>query len=215
MSQIKKLDNLIVRILKEELDEYGQEKPTTYAGITNINAVKTSPAYKALKPDAQKKVDQQLAKGNTVTLENEKEMQDTQLESMPTGTDIAGQVAEIVDKLKAMSEGSEDPKKQKLAEKIMKQMESAKAALEALTAHETMLAEKEEQNELKLAEKNLKGFKRHLGKMVKEPSIVEKIASKLNPKKIVQLKKRLKKPLDEEGLAKTMLSYSLQEGWIK
>lgn len=208
MSQIKKLDNLIVKILKEELDELTvASKDGTLKGVTD--------------PAARTQAQNALRKGKAVDFVDPTKMQEEdseekeQLESIPTGTDIAGQVAEIVDKLKAMSEGSEDPKKQKLAEKIMKQMESAKAALEALTAHETMLAEKEEQNQLKLAEKNLKGFKRHLGKMVKEPSIVEKIASKLNPKKIVELKKRLKKDLDEEGLAKTMLSYSLQEGWIK
>lgn len=208
MSQIKKLDNIIVRILKEELDELTvASKDGTLKGVTD--------------PAARTQAQNALKRGRAVDFVDPTKMQEEdseekkQLESVPTGTDIAGQVAEIVDKLKAMSEGSEDPKKQKLAEKIMKQMESAKAALEALTAHETMLAEKDEQNQLKLAEKNLKGFKRHLGKMVKEPSIVEKIASKLNPKKIVELKKRLKKPLDEEGLAKTMLSYSLQEGWIK
>ena len=208
MSQIKKLDNIIVRILKEELEELTvPSKDGKLSGVTNSKS--RSQAQAALR------------RGEPVDFVDPTKMQEEdseekqQLESVPTGTEIAGQVAEIVDKLKAMSEGTEDVKKQKLAEKIMKQMESAKAALEALTAHETMLADKEEQNQLKLAEKNLKGFKRHLGKMVKEPSIVEKIASKLNPKKIVELKKRLKKDLDEEGLAKTMLSYSLQEGWIK
>lgn len=208
MSQIKKLDNLIVRILKEELEELTvPSKDGTLKGVTDAEA--RAQAIKAL--NQRKAVD--FIDPTKMQKEDSEEKQ--QLESVPTGTEIAGQVAEIVDKLKAMSEGSEDPKKQKLAEKIMKQMESAKAALEALTAHETMLAEKEEQNQLKLAEKSLKGVTKHLGKMVKERSIVEKIASKLDAKKIVELKKRLKKDLDEESLAKTMLSYSLKEGWIK
>lgn len=208
MSQIKKLDNLIVRILKEELEEL--TVPSKNGKLTGVTNSKSKVQAQAA-----------LRRGETVDFVDPTKMQEEdseekqQLESVPTGTEIAGQVAEIVDKLKAMSEGTEDVKKQKLAEKIMKQMESAKAALEALTAHETMLAEKEEQNQLKLAEKNLKGVTKHLGKMVKERSIVEKIASKLDAKKIVELKKRLKKDLDEESLAKTMLSYSLKEGWIK
>ena len=208
MSQIKKLDNLIVRILKEELEE------ETFAGPDAVKKIRTNKSFNKLSSSSKQNIERKLVAGDDVTLENEKGSEE-QLESVPTGTEIAGQVAEIVDKLKAMSEGTEDVKKQKLAEKIMKQMESAKAALEALTAHETMLAEKEEQNQLKLAEKNLKGVTKHLGKMVKERSIVEKIASKLDAKKIVELKKRLKKELDEENLAKTMLSYSLKEGWIK
>lgn len=154
--------------------------------------------------------------GSTMQEENEEEMQDTQLESMPTGTEIAGQVAEIVDKLKTMSEGSDDPKKQKLAAKAMKQMESAKAALEALTAHETMLEEKKQQEEEKDAEKHVKGFKKHLTKLVKEPAAVEKIAAKMDAKKMAELKKKLKSgELDEEKLARVMLQHSLKEGWIK
>lgn len=145
-----------------------------------------------------------------------KEMEDTQLESMPTGTEIAGQVAEIVDKLKTMSEGSGDPKTQKLAAKAMKQMESAKAALEALTAHETMLEQKKQQEEIKDAEKHVKGFKRHLTKLVKEPAAVKKIADKLTPEKMADLKKKVKSgELDEEKLARVMLQHSLKEGWIK
>lgn len=144
------------------------------------------------------------------------EQKEQQLESVPTGTEIAGQVAEIVDKLKAMSEGSEDPKKKKFADKIMKQMESAKAALEALTAHEVMLEEKEEEKRLKDAEKHVKGFKKHLTKLVKEPAAVEKIAAKMTPEKMADLKKKVKSgELDEEKLARVMLQHSLKEGWIK
>ena len=210
MSQIKKLDNLIVKILKEELEE--TEK---LAGVGAIPKLKNSVNYKKLNPQAQKDTEQELKSGGSVTLENEKGSEE-QLESVPTGKDIAGQVAEIVDKLKAMSEGSEDPKKQKLAEKIMKQMESAKAALEALTAHEVMLEEKRKQGEIKDAEKHVKGFKKHLTKLVKEPAAVEKIAAKLTPEKMADLKKRVKSgELDEKKLASVMLNRALQEGWIK
>ena len=209
MSQIKKLDNLIVRIIKEELEELTvPSKDGTLQGVTDPeakaqakNALSRKKAVDFVDPTKMKEEDSE-----------EKE----QLESVPTGKDIAGQVAEIVDKLKAMSEGSEDPKKQKLAEKIMKQMESAKAALEALTAHEVMLEEKRKQVEIKDAEKHVKGFKKHLTKLVKEPAAVEKIAAKLTPEKMADLKKRVKSgELDEKKLASVMLNRALQEGWIK
>jgi hypothetical protein len=153
-----------------------------------------------------------------MTKESEEiEVADTEvLENEVKASDIAGQVSEIVDKLKTMSEGGEDPKKQKLAAKAMKQMESAKAALEALTAHEMMLEEKAQAEEEKEAERHVKGFKKHLTKLVKEPAAVEKIASKMDAKKMAELKKKMKSgELDEEKLARVMLQHSLKEGWIK
>jgi hypothetical protein len=166
----------------------------------------------------------EMAKGNpgdTFTIAQagkvqENETQEPVMEQEPTGTDIAGQVAEIVEKLKIMSEGSEDPKKQKHAAKVMKYMESAKAALEALTAHETMLEEKQREDEEKEGQKHVDKFKKHLTKLVKDPVAVEKIASKLDAKKIADLKKKMNRPeLDEEKLARVMLSRSLKEGWVK
>lgn len=144
------------------------------------------------------------------------EQKEPQLDSEPTGTDIAGQVAEIVDKLKLMSEGSKDPKKQKLAARVMKQIEAAKATLEALTAHETMLEEKKQQEEEKDAQKHVSKFKKHLTKLVKEPAAVEKIAAKMTPQKMADLKRKVKSgELDEEKLARVMLNRALQEGWVK
>ena len=211
MSQINKLDNLIKKIIKEELDE----KKLSLITPDGTDSVLTT-AQKAELQKAKPGDSVSYKKAGEVQKENEEEMQDTQLESMPTGTEIAGQVAEIVDKLKTMSEGSKDPRKQKLAAKAMKQLESAKAALEALTAHETMLEEKQQQEDEKDAEKHVKGFKKHLTKLVKEPAAVEKIASKLTKEKMAELKKRIKSgELDEEKLARVMLQHSLKEGWIK
>jgi hypothetical protein len=205
MKQIQKLDNLIVKILKEELDE------KRYAGQNSITSLQADPEYKKLNPTTQKDALKDLKAGGSITLENEKEV----LENEVKASDIAGQVSEIVDKLKTMAEAKDDPKKQKLAEKAMKQMESAKAALEALTAHEMMLEEKRQKDQEKLAEKNLKGVRKHLTKLVKEPSIVEKISSKMNAKRMAELKSKMKKELDEEQLARVMLQQSLKEGWIK
>jgi len=237
MAQIEKLDNLIKRIIKEELEININEEEDIHEYMTFSSADGT---YKGLsgpdkdmyarqvdagnKPNivrrgqAKAQLDKIASKqqGSMSSNENTESMQDTQLESMPTGTEIAGQVAEIVDKLKTMSEGSDDPKKQKLAEKARKQMESAKAALEALTAYETMLEEKKQQEEIKDAEKHVDKFKKALNKLVKEPVAVEKISKNLNAKKIAELKKKMNSgELDEEKLARVMLNRALQEGWIK
>jgi len=214
MKQTEKLDNLIVKIIKEELDEKrislvtkdGTEKGLTPEQIAALKNTKTGDSVSYIK------------QGSTMQQENEKEMQDTQLESMPTGTEIAGQVAEIVEKLKAMSEGSDDPKKRKLAEKIVKQMQSAKAALEALTAHEVMLEEKDQAEQTKKAEKHRKNIERIFKGIVKDENIVNRLVAKLGIEDIVTLKKRLSTKgteLDEEALARTMLNLSLKEGWGK
>lgn len=212
MSQIQKLDSLIVKIIKEELDELTvPSKDGKLTGVTNSNS--RTQAQKALQ------------RGETVDFvdptkmkkeENEEEMQDTQLESMPTGTEIAGQVAEIVEKLKAMSEGSDDPKKRKLAEKIVKQMQSAKAALEALTAHEVMLEEKDQEKQTKAAEKHRDRIEKIFKGIVKDENIVNRLKDKLSAEDIVTLTKKLKdkgKELDEEKLARIVLNRSLKEGW--
>lgn len=207
MKQIQKLDNLIVKILKEELDEKklsfvtstGDSNSLTPDQVAQLKNTKPGDTVNYSKP------------GQTKEASEEKEV----LENEVKASDIAGQVSEIVDKLKTMAEAKDDPKKQKLADKAMKQMESAKAALEALTAHEMMLEEKRQKDQEKLAEKNLKGVRKHLTKLVKEPSIVEKISSKINAKRMAELKSKMKKELDEEQLARVMLQQSLKEGWIK
>lgn len=150
--------------------------------------------------------------------ENEEDMQEPQeMEQMPKASEIAGQVAEIMEKLKSMGEG-EDPKKAKHAAKVMKYMESAKAALEALTAHETMLEEKEQDAKEKDAQGHLKAIEKHLGKIVKDKDAVGKMMKKMPIEKVIAMKQQLQskeKELDEEKLAKVMLTKSLKEGWVK
>lgn len=233
MKQIQKLDSLIKKIIKEELDEYMTFASTdgSYKGLSAADKVayarqvdsgnKPNIVRKGQAKSELDKLAQRQQGGAPSMSENEKEEEmkvaDTEvLENELKASDIAGQVSEIVDKLKTMAEAKEDPKKQKLAAKAMKQMESAKAALEALTAHEMMLEEKAQAEEEKEAEKHVKGFKKHLTKLVKEPAAVEKIASKMDAKKMAELKKKIKSgELDEEKLARVMLQHSLKEGWIK
>jgi hypothetical protein len=156
----------------------------------------------------------------TVTKAGEKVVQENEeaMDQQPTGTDIAGQVAEIVEKLKIMSESGKDPKKQRLAEKVMKYMESAKAALEALTGHESMLEEKDQATKEKAAQGHLKAIEKHLGKIVRDKDAVGKMMKKMPIEKVIAMKQQMQskeKELDEERVAKAMLKYSLQEGWVK
>ena len=213
MKQIQKLDNLIVKILKEEL---GEEKKfvtpdgtsRTLSGpqkqqISKIRSGETIDIVKQGNIDGQKEASEE---------EQKKEV----LDNEPKASDIAGKVSEILDQLKTMSEGGKDPKKQKLAARAMKQMESAKIALEALTAHEVTLEQKEEEGNQKNAQKHVAKFKKALTKLVKEPAAVEKISAKMTPEKMALLIKKMKgNELEEEKLARVMLQHSLKEGWIK
>jgi hypothetical protein len=149
----------------------------------------------------------------------EMEVADTEvLENAPKASEIAGQVSEILEKLKAMAEGGDDPKKQKHAAKVMKAMEAAKTALEAFTAHESMLEEKDQEQQTKAAEKHRDRIEKIFKSIVKDENIVNRLKDKLTPKDIVDLTKKLKdkgKELDEEKLARIVLNRSLKEGWVK
>lgn len=213
MKQSQKLSALISKIIKEELDEKrislitpkGDETGLTPAQKDELKNTKPGDSVSYKKP------------GSTMQQENEKEMQEPDMEQMPKASEIAGQVAEIMEKLKSMGEG-EDPKKAKHAAKVMKYMESAKAALEALTAHETMLEEKEQDAKEKDAQGHLKAIEKHLGKIVKDKDAVGKMMKKMPIEKVIAMKQQLQskeKELDEEKLAKVMLTKSLKEGWVK
>jgi hypothetical protein len=213
MKQSQKLDALIKRILKEELDEAGK----VFAGEKAIPTLVSDEDYKRLDTQAKKNTINALKKGGSATLENEEE-KEPEMDQQSTGTDIAGQVAEIVEKLKQMSEGGKDPKKQRLAEKVMKYMESAKAALEALTGHESMLEEKDQATKEKVAQGHLKAIEKHLGKIVRDKDAVGKMMKKMPIEKVIAMKQKMQskeKELDEERVAKAMLKYSLQEGLVK
>jgi hypothetical protein len=155
------------------------------------------------------------ASSNKLKTSEAEEMTQPDMEQKPKASEIAGQLAEIMEKLKSMAEG-EDPKKGKHAAKVMKYMESAKAALEALTAHETMLEEKDQAEQEKKAEKHKKNIEKIFKGIVKDENIVNRLKDKLSPKDIAALSKKLGekgKELDEEKLARIVLNRSLKEGW--
>jgi len=152
----------------------------------------------------------------TVTKAGEKVVQENEeaMDQQPTGTDIAGQVAEIVEKLKIMAEGGNDPKKQRLAEKVMKYMESAKAALEALTGHEAMLEEKDHKSKQDDATKQLRGVRKQIDKILKDKKMADRVMEKMSVQKMMELKSKAKKDIDEAGLARVMVNNSLREAWL-
>ena len=218
MKQSQKLDALIKRILKEELDE-----KTIYPSSTgDIGGITNTKDKEQAKKDLAMRRSVQIVKPEEINglkeKENEEETQEPEMDQQPTGTDIAGQVAEIAEKLKIMAEGGNDPKKQRLAEKVMKYMESAKAALEALTGHEAMLEEKDQAVKQKAAQGHLKAIEKHLGKIVRDKDAVGKMMKKMPIEKVIAMKQQMQskeKELDEERVAKAMLKYSLQEGLVK
>jgi hypothetical protein len=209
MKQTQKLNALISKIIKEELEEKklsfftpdGESDSLTSAQKAELKNTKSGDSVEYKKPGQ---------------AEAAEEMQEPeQMEQKPKASEIAGQLAEIMEKLKSMAEG-EDPKKGKHAAKVMKYMESAKAALEALTAHETMLEEKDQAEQEKKAEKHKKNIEKIFKSIVKDENIVNRLKDKLTPKDIAALSKKLGekgKELDEEKLARIVLDRSLKEGW--
>lgn len=202
MSQVKKLDSLITRILQEELGEadvlrVNSKDPkknqkiaaATRAGVSTMEDDPTDPTGEKLK------------------LENEDQ-------PAPSAADIAGKMSEILDKLNTMSEMKQDLKYKKHAEKAAKYMEAAKSALEGLTNYESMLEEKDKENKEKGAGKKLKTIEKALSKIIKDKSTVAKIMHKMPVSKVIELETAANKELDEEKVAKAMLNVALREGYI-
>lgn len=207
MKNKEALNKMIDKILKEELDKHKESvDEETYAGVDAINTIKKSPKFAKLTPEGQKDVLDRVKKG-PVTMENDQEVDSAK------ATDIAGQMSEVIDKLKNISEAPKDPKYKKHADKAMKYMEAAKSALEGLTDYETMLEEKDKQNQEKGASKKLKTIEKHLSKIIKDKNMVSKIMHKMPVAKVIELQSAAEKELDEEKIAKAMLNVALKEGF--
>lgn len=202
MKQIEKLNNLIKKVLKEELGEAGDKmivsdkdpkkmeklKAAKLAGVTAVVDDPTDPASDKLK---------------------ETEIEETEA---PLTHDLAGKIAEIMDGLKAITEAPKDAKQAKFAEKVMKHMEAARIALEALTSHEGLLEEKDAAEQEKEAGKHLAGIRKHMSKVIKDKETLDRIMNKMPVGKAMELKKAAGGELDEEKVAKAMLKYVIKEG---
>ena len=208
MTQIEKLNNLIKKVLKEEVDEY--KKFVTVDG-TN----------KTLTPE-QKKEMQKAKAGETIDITkvggpqegSEDEIASDSTET-PLSHDLAGKIAEVIDGLKAITESPKDKKHGKYAEKVMKHIGAAQAALEALTGHESILEEKDAAQAEKDAEGHLKGIRKHMSKVIKDKDTLDRIMNKMPVGKAMELKKAAGGELDEEKVAKAMLKYVIKEGLVK
>jgi hypothetical protein len=119
-----------------------------------------------------------------------------------------------MDSLKAISEGSQDSKVHKIAEKASAQLEAAKKTLEALTAHEVMLQEKEHEMYVKQASKKKKMIEKYLKKSIKMPEVVEKLMKKLPDDKVADMMKKAKGELDEKKVAGAMMKVALKENYL-
>jgi hypothetical protein len=222
MKQSQKLDALISKIINEELgsikEEDAEKEYVTQDGTGKTATSKQKQSIAKSRPGTTITYRKAGSATTSTTLEEkEEEMQEPNMEQQPKGSEIAGQVAEIMEKLKAMTSG-DDKKKVSHASKVMKHMESAKAALEALAGHEAMLEEKEQAAKEKDAQGHLKAIEKHLGKIVKDKDAVGKMMKKMPIEKVIAMKQQMQskeKELDEEKLAKIMLKHSLKEGWVK
>lgn len=205
MKEIEKLNNLIKKVLREELGEAGDKmivsdkdpkkmeklKAAKAAGVTAVVDDPTDPASEKLK-------------------ETEDELKET-----PETHDLAGKIAEVIDSLKAITEAPKDAKHAKYAEKVMKHMEAAKTALDGLTSHEGLLEEKDAAEQEKEAGKHLMGIRKHMSKVIKDKETLDRIMNKMPVGKAMELKKAAGGELDEEKVAKAMLKYVIKEGLIK
>jgi hypothetical protein len=187
-----------------------------YAGKSALSKAKQDPNYLKLSTDTKREVDKALISGKKVTLESEEttEKDQPELQEGPCGSCIAGQLNELMDNLKALSEAAKDVKHKKYADKTMKYLDAAKTALESVVAHEAMLEEKSLAEQTKLAEKHLKEIRKNVSKKIKDEAIVEKIMSKMNPHSIMAMKKKKGGELDEEKVAGAMLNVAMNENFI-
>ena len=206
MTQIEKLNNLIKKVLKEELEEVDKM-------VVQKNDPKKGMKIKAAQTAGVTVVEDDPTDSSSDKLKlPETEMDSTET---PLSHDLAGKIAEVIDGLKAITESPKDKKHAKYAEKVMKHVGAAQAALEALTGHESILEEKDAAQAEKDAEGHLKGIRKHMSKVIKDKETLDRIMNKMPVGKAMELKKAAGGELDEEKVAKAMLKYVIKEGLVK
>jgi hypothetical protein len=221
MKETQKLNTLIKKILNEEIEKIKEEDmvvvttdgtPRTVTGdqkrtITNAGPG-TNIRYKKPGQTGQMKEKKDKMKGE------EDHLHDHNGEG-PCSTCMAGEISEIIDKLKTLSEAPKDKKHGRHAMKAMKYMEAAKTALEGLIAHEGTLEEKNTEVKTKDAAKSLKNIEKHLSKVIRDKDSVSKIMKKMPVEKVLQMKDKIKQSgkegVDEEKVAKAILNVALRE----
>lgn len=243
MKESQKLDNLIRKILKEEMSKYeesssssatmdeddvmitpdGTEKTATTS--QKAAALKAKPGeridyrrpgqmeegdgHEPISVKAKSKLPQ--PDGNAIS---EEEKENPELHPTPTSYDLMGKYKEIAEDLEAIKKNPKSPKHARHAENALRHMGRVKNALEALSDHERMMEEKEQQTKQKDAGKHLKAIEKHLGKVIKDPKMVQKMMKKVPIEKAIQLKDKMGGQMDEEKIARALLKHSIKEGVI-
>ncbi len=195
----------------EQVGQVGQETEMITPDGTKKTLTSTQKAQiSKMKPGAAISYKKAGTVSESEEQEEVEEVETTTEQEVPSSTEVAGQIAEILDKLKAISEGSQDPKAVKLSQKVAKHLEAAQSVLEALTAHETSIMEKDSERRLKDAGKKRKAIEKHLRKSVKMPDVVERLMKKLPEDKIADMLKK-NPDLDEQKVAGAMMRVALKE----
>lgn len=223
MSEIKKLDRLIARVINEELNELDTSSKTNYVNANDPKAVEI--ATQKLKRKEIQNFTAIKERKNTEKKEKLHDSEDVDGESeekgeTPKAADMIGKVSEVIDKLNAVSEKAENPKVMRMSEKAKSQLDAAKMTLEAIASHEAMMEEKEVEKKKKVAETTLQKIAKALKKIIKSDELVAKVMKKFPLQSAIEMLDRQRginpevEP-DHSKVAEALAKVALNEGIIR
>ena len=221
------LASLIHQVIKEELEkedveisksdpQLAQKKKAALAKNQTVNIVdpnnpddqmderKDDSKEKELKEPKSKKGEPKDDKEKKEPIHDE--------DQKPCTSCMAGKLAEIMDGFKHLAEAAKDAKHKRLAERLILKLEAANTALEALTAHENVLEEKETVGKEKNASKHIAAVEKELRKKVKDDEVVKKVLDKYPISKAVKVLDKMGEKATSEVVANTILKRALKEG---
>jgi hypothetical protein len=225
------LDNLIKRIIKEEMSRSKSEESSESSKMDEDKVEYTQDGTAKTATSAQKQDAMKAKAGETVsykkpgqmqeedenTQEHDEYTQDIDHEDKDGEQDdlAARSLAEAAGQMKGICEAPKDAKHAKHAGKVLKHIEAANEALGHLRGHEKMLEAKQNEIDQKEGGKHLKAIEKHLGKVVKDKDAVGKMMKKMPIEKVLALKQAKGGELDEEKVAKALLKHVIKEGHFK
>lgn len=216
MSEINKLNRLIEKVINEELNELDNSSNKTIKHIPRTNkraidqAIKNRDTYTIY--EKRKSIKKQRLHDSEAPNELEEKVPEK-------ASDMVGQVSELVDKLNAVSETSENPKVIRMTEKAKNQLDAAKMTLEAIASHDAMMEEKEVEVKRKKAETSLQKISKALKKIIRNDELVAKVMKKFPLQSAIEMldKQRGIDPETEpnhEKVAEAIAKVALKEGII-
>ena len=233
MKQVQKLNNLINRIIKEEMSRSKSEESSESSKMDEDKVEITPDGTDKTATTAQKQDVVKAKAGEKVsykkpgqtnpmqeedenTQEHDEYTQDIDhVDADGEQDDLAARaLAEAAGQMKGIVEAPKDAKHAKHAAKVLKHVEAANEALGHLRGHEKMLQAKQNGADQKEGEKHLKAIEKHLSKVVKDKDAVGKMMKKMPIEKVLALKKAKGGELDEEKVAKALLTHVIKEGYF-